>query len=144
MLYIKIERNGEIVSAEAMENPVYVCRQARNHIIIRCQEYQAQGILSKNSSEIYQLTGKESLNLENPGYATVIYQDEYDRIIADMDQQETDDEEEKEQENPDEGKMTIAQMREKITALEETVTSLTETNDMLSECILEMSEIIYA
>lgn len=61
MLYVKILDGGEIVGAEALGTPVYVKYQTRNHVIVRCSEPDAQGVLSKDSDEIYQLQDKAAL-----------------------------------------------------------------------------------
>lgn len=61
MLYVKILDGGEIVGAEALDTPAYVKYQTRNHVIVRCSELDAQGILSKGGDEIYQLQDKAAL-----------------------------------------------------------------------------------
>lgn len=61
MLYVKILSGGETVGAEALDTPAYVKYQTRNHAIVRCSETDAQGILSKDGDEIYQLQDKAAL-----------------------------------------------------------------------------------
>ena len=81
MLYYKIVQGEKTVTAEAHENPVYVCRQA-NGVLVRCSEGNAQGILSLDGSTVYQLNGKPSLDLEDGYTAYEIYGTEYEEIIA--------------------------------------------------------------
>ena len=142
MLYLKILRGAEIVAAEAHESPVYVRRQT-NGVVVRCSEVQAQGVLSLDGSQNYQLFGRQALG-DTECSAEKIYAAEYDTLLTELDEQETDQAEEQEADEPqEEGRLTIAQMREKIATLESTVDELTESNQMLTECLLEMSELVY-
>lgn len=61
MLYVKILDGGETVGAEALDTPAYVKYQTRNKVIVRCSEQDAQGILSKDGAEIYQLAERTTL-----------------------------------------------------------------------------------
>ncbi len=69
------------ISVEAHENPIYICRQEKNNILIRCNEIYAQGILSLDASTVYQLDGKTSLNIDNNYIAYFIPKYEYEEII---------------------------------------------------------------
>lgn len=131
MLYVKILSGGEVVGAEALDTPAYVKYQTRNHVVVRCSELDAQGILSKDGDEIYQLQDKAAL----PGeYKTAvpISMMEYDELGYE-DSEDTD------PVVPDEETpvMTRAELTAKVQELE-------ETNAMLMECLLEMSEAVYA
>lgn len=131
MLYIKILSGGEIVGAEAHDTPAYVKYQTRNHVIVRCSEQDAQGILSKDGAEIYQLVEGATL----PGeYKTAvpISMMEYDELGYE-------DSEDTAPVMPDGDTpvMTRAELTAKVQELE-------ETNAMLMECLLEMSEAVYA
>lgn len=91
MVYIKVMQGDTVITAEAHEAPVYVCKQ-KNGIIKRCSEQSAQGILSLDGSTIYQLVGKESLNLDNEYTADFTYMTVYEEIIAgveDADKEDT-------------------------------------------------------
>lgn len=79
-----------IIYAEAQESPVYVCRQASNNMIIRCPDVHAQGILSLDGSEIYQLNGKPSLHDDNICTAYIITMTEYEDIINSISPKEED------------------------------------------------------
>lgn len=135
MLYVKILYDDEIVGAEAIESPAYVKYQARNKVIVRCSELDAQGILSKDGSEIYQLQEKEALPDE---YRTAvpISMAEFDELgYADNDTEDTD------PAVPDDTDEAEILTRAELTAK---VKELEETNTMLMECLLEMSEAVYA
>ena len=119
MVYIKVMQGDTVITAEAHENPVYVCKQ-KNGIIKRCTEQQAQGILSLDGSTIYQLDGKDSLNLDNEYTAETTYMTVYEEIIAGITEEDTEDT------NPDvpedtseEEILTRAELTAKVKALEE-------------------------
>lgn len=135
MLYVKIISGGEVVGAEAIDTPAYVKLQARNKVIVRCSELYAQGILSKAGDEIYQLQNKDAL----PGeYRTAvpISMAEFDELgYADNDTEDTD------PVVPDDTDESEILTRAELTAK---VKELEETNTMLMECLLEMSEAVYA
>lgn len=59
MVYIKVQHNGVIVGAEAIEEPGYVRNQKDG--IIRCTLPTAQGIIAGDGSRIYQLADREAL-----------------------------------------------------------------------------------
>jgi hypothetical protein len=62
LLYLKLQStDNTIVAVEEITDPAYVCYQARNGIIIRCTEKEAQGIMSANGQTIYQLADKARL-----------------------------------------------------------------------------------
>lgn len=119
MVYIKVMQGDTVITAEAHETPVYVCKQ-KNGIIKRCSEQSAQGILSLDGSTIYQLDGKDSLNLDNGYTADFTYMTVYEEIIAGITEEDTEDT------NPDvpedtseEEILTRAELTAKVKALEE-------------------------
>lgn len=119
MVYIKVMQGDTVITAEAHEAPVYVCKQ-KNGIIKRCSEQSAQGILSLDGSTIYQLDGKDSLNLDNGYTADFTYMTVYEEIIAGITEEDTEDT------NPDvpedtseEEILTRAELTAKVKALEE-------------------------
>ena len=116
MLYIKVT-NGSSVTAEAIAEPSYVRRQAKNNLIVICLEQYAQGILSKDSSTVYQLAGRDSLGDDLPT-AEIIYQAEYEELVAGI----TDPDDEAPVTPPDDPNteiLTRAQLTEKVLALED-------------------------
>lgn len=119
MVYIKVMQGDTVVTAEAHETPVYVCRQ-KNGIIKRCSEQSAQGILSLDGSTIYQLDGKESLNLDNGYTADYTYMTVYEEIIAGITEEDTEDTNpDVPEDTPEEEILTRAELTAKVKALEE-------------------------
>lgn len=137
MLYIKIYgEDGSVISAEALEAPVYVCYQPINKIVIRCSEVKAQGVVSADGSQIYILRNRP----EMPGtylVAEEISQADYDALIAELEIPDKDPDDEGDTGDEMGGKiMTAAEMREKII-------DLTQQIEFLGDCLIEMSEVIY-
>ena len=119
MVYIKVMQGDTVITAEAHENPVYVCKQ-KNGIIKRCTEQQAQGILSLDGSTIYQLDGKDSLNLDNGYTAEFTYMTVYEEIIAGITEEDTEDTEPVVPDDTTEEEiLTRAELTAKVKALEE-------------------------
>ena len=119
MVYIKVMQGDTVITAEAHETPVYVCRQ-KNGIIKRCSEQVAQGILSLDGSTIYQLDGKDSLNLDNGYTASFTYMTTYDEIIAGITEEDTEDTNpEVPEDTTEEEILTRAELTAKVKALEE-------------------------
>lgn len=120
MVYIKVMQGDSIIAAEAHDSPAFVCRQARNKLLIRCSEQNAQGILSLDGSTVYQLNGKTSLSIENGYMAYLIYVTDYENIIAEM---EGKDEEDTNPEVPEDTTgdeiLTRAELTAKVLLLEE-------------------------
>ena len=62
MIYLKVlDADGNFVSAEAIETPIYVKYQSRNKLLLQCPALHAQGIVSANGSETYQLDGRDAI-----------------------------------------------------------------------------------
>lgn len=123
MVYIKVMQGDTVITAEAHETPVYVCKQ-KNGIIKRCSEQSAQGILSLDGSTIYQLDGKESLNLDNGYTADFTYMTVYEEIIAGITEEDTEDTNpDVPEDTPEEEILTRAELTAKVKALEEELTA---------------------
>lgn len=119
MVYIKVMQGDTVITAESHEAPVYVCKQ-KNGIIKRCSEQSAQGILSLDGSTIYQLDGKESLNLDNGYTAEFTYMTVYEEIIAGISEKDTEDTNpDVPEDTPEEEILTRAELTAKVKALEE-------------------------
>lgn len=62
MLYNKnalyIQFVDEPTKTECIVNPVYICRNKRNNVIISCDEVKATGVVSSDESSHYQLEGR--------------------------------------------------------------------------------------
>lgn len=133
MIYLKVlDADGKFASAEAIEAPVYVKYQSQNKLLLQCPALHAQGILDAAGGTAYQLDGKEPI----PGLtrtAFIITKAEYEQL------KDTDPEDDNPDPPDDPGTevLTRAQLTAKVTELE-------ETNAMLMECVLEMSEAVYA
>lgn len=134
MIYLKIlDADGHFSAVEKIETPVYVRYQSKHSLLLQCPVLHAQGILSADHSVAYQLEGKEPI----PGLthtAVVIDAAEYAQL-------ETADPEDDAPVIPDTGETAEVLTRAELTAK---VTELEETNAMLLECLLEMSEAVYA
>ena len=133
MKFIKVLNTyGDLVSVEALEEPVYVMFQTRNNKLIRCSERLAQGILDVTGSTIYQLSERPLLPDEPDRTAVIITQAEYDELSQDYPEPNPQPDD-LEQDDPP---LTVGEMRAKLAEQEATIS-------MLTECLLEMSEIVY-
>lgn len=121
MLYLKIMEGNTVVTAEAHENPVFICRQAKNNILVQCSEVHAQGILSLDGSTVYQLDGKPSLDLDNGYTAYPTVMTEYEEIInSQTPEEDTEDENPEVPEGTDETTiLTRAELTARVAALED-------------------------
>lgn len=133
MIYLKVlDADGNLSSVEAIENPAYVKYQSKNKLLIRCSEFHAQGILSANDAVAYMLDGKDPI----PGLTRTAY------IIgvAEYEQLRSTDPEDTDPVLPEDTEtevLTRAQLTAKVAELE-------QANATLTECLLEMSEAVYA
>lgn len=152
MDYYKIfGKDGSVIAAEQIEDVSYVCYQASNNTVLRCSRVKAQGIISADGSQIYQLYGYTPM----PGdylVADPITQTEYDILIEELDIDDDDTEPEPSPDDEDSGSdvMTPQQMRERIIALEtdraELRKELSEKDTRLGyleDAMLEVGGILY-
>ena len=85
MVYFKIlSADGTVKSVEALADPVYVCWQTRNGILIRCDKRDAQGVMSGDGNTIYQLQGKQLSGVESDELLSAVfyYLAEYEELAA--------------------------------------------------------------
>ena len=124
MRWFKIIENGETISAEEFEFPTFL--KSVDGLPVRCNEFEAEGILSLDSSEAYQLCGKDDPIPSQGKIAIEVTRSEYERVIneyyedgetPDIPLSESNDTSEEEIE----ARMTIGQMREAIISLQEEV-----------------------
>lgn len=119
MLCVKVMSGDSMIGLEAIDSPVYVMLQ-KNNVVVRCLEPVAQGIVSLDGSEIYQLDGKTSLG-DGYSLAVPITIAEYDELAANYEGEE--DPEDTNPEVPEgtgEGDvLTRAQLTAKVAELEE-------------------------
>lgn len=129
MLYIKVmDGSGAIIGAEAHESPIYVNR-LRNGTINECSEHYAQGVVSLDGSQTYQLDGRESLGIDNALTAAPIYGTEYEQIIQELEPTDPEDDnpivpdpgEGEEPETP----LTRAELTARLLELEASASSMT-------------------
>lgn len=154
MKYIEVMSADETtVGVESAEEFVFVKYQDKNQIIIRCLEKEAQGVISAESdSTIYQLLGKEKIKGIDGDVLTAkfICKEDYENLQALFSNNGKKDdssstEPDSKDDNPDTSSvMTTAQMRATIISLSSDVKDLKEQNQMLTECLLDMSEQVYA
>lgn len=114
MVYFKIlSADGTVKSVEALADPVYVCWQTRNGILIRCDKRDAQGVMSGDGNTIYQLQGKQLSGVESDELlsAVSITLAEYEELAAQVGTTDPDD--------PGTEILTRAQLTEKVLALED-------------------------
>lgn len=133
MTYFKIiNKSNIIVSCEAQADPVYV-KKNRNGLRVRCTKAEAQAILCFNGDELAQFSGKPAIG--GTAYtATEITQMEYDEWISQGNVNTVNDLEDTAPEVPEGTEEEVILTRAELTARVE----------MLEECLLEMSEIVYA
>lgn len=132
MRYFKVLLDETVLTAEAHDPPAFVKLQTKNNIKVRCSEHYAQGIISLDGSEVYQLPGKAALpDVEK--IAVEITMTEYEEIISEDPEDEAPVIPEGETEEP----LTRAELTAKVKALE-------DRNEFLEDCLLEMSEVVYA
>ena len=144
---------------DVLERLNFVRWQKENRIMISCGEEKAQGILSSDASVIWHLEGLPDFNTE--GYDTVriaeIEKSEYESLkeqlgIGEVEEipvieteieSDTIEEPTAEPETVILGKSTT-QLLIEVQKLNEKVDELKRENELLSDCLLELSEVIYA
>ena len=141
-----------VVGVELAEEFVFIKYQDKNQIIIRCSEKEAQGVISAESdSTIYQLLDKEKIKGVDGDVLTAkfICKEDYENLQAlfsngDKKDDSSSTEPDKDDNSDTSDVMTTAQMRATIISLSSDVKDLKEQNQMLTECLLDMSEQVYA
>lgn len=126
MVYLKIlsATDNELIGAEQIENPVYVYQQKNGYIVRTNSTVKAQGILSADSSLIYQLSDKDALTTAEPfNTAVIVPVAEYENCLLELKGSEDVDEEDNNPVVPDDtdssAVLTRAELTAKVTALEE-------------------------
>ncbi len=141
MIHFKIlDDEGVIVGAEAYEDPApYVKIQERNHLLVRCSEPEAEGLLAGDNNTIYRLTGRTMDSDEISDLTAVFITDaEYDAIIDELAPPDPEDEDPDVPPGTDEDEiLTRAELTEQLRRSQEQI-------EFLEECLMEMSEIVYA
>lgn len=142
MYFIKLLADGDIVVAvETVEEPEYV--QELNGHLIRCSEYNAQGILMKG--EAYQLRDRPALSGEHQLAAVFIAEDEYDNLKSQIETpvEEPAPVEEPQTEPETESVLNNAQVKALLLDLQRRIAAQEENTEFLGGCIMEMGEVVY-
>jgi len=136
MLYIKaFEPDGTAIGVEKHENPVYVRWQSSNQMVVRCEKEQAQGIVAIDGNTYYLIEGFIPTGERLP-YFIEITEEQYNA--------ERENEEDEEDETPEVPEGTDASSIPTRAELAERVATLEQQNEFLSDCLLEISETVYA
>lgn len=90
MIYYKIAKGNEIVDVNNSDDIVYVAYQLRNHMFLRCEKSQAQGIIASDGSVIWLINNfLDNLDEVSSNYEKVkmyeIDEDEYNVIKEALD-----------------------------------------------------------
>lgn len=161
MNFYKVLSGAEIIDA----NCVFLKWQSKNDILLACEITEAHFIQSSDGGTIWRADWLNRLpdGFENSRHypvetveAVEISAEDYEALKEQLDlgpveESATDEPQNTEDSSGDdtdsaatEEVMSAAAMRLKIQSLESTVAALAEQNDMLTECLLEMSEVVYA
>lgn len=115
-IYIKVlDTAGEAASVEKLTPPVYVCKQPRNGLIIRCIDTMAQGVLDVTGDKIYQLKGTEPIE-QAVATAVIITTAEYEELLATLDTGNAPDPEDTQPEVPEGTEAEDVMTRAELTA----------------------------
>jgi len=138
-MYIKtFTPGGTLMGVQEVNPVVWIKYQQENGMIVRCDEEEAHGILSCDDQGFFFKEGIMPRG-QKETYYVEITKAEYDELkgglLAENDPEDT--EPEVTEETPEEEILTRAELTEKVTQLE-------QQNEFLTECLLEISEVIYA
>lgn len=144
-MFYKIVLGTTIVDAQ--QTLRYVMWQEANQLLLSCDVGTANGILSSDDSVVWHLDGLPAFP-EGSQYETVkaveIDEAEYNELKEKLGQGSVDDTGgESGGETVLDGKAST-ELLLKVQSLTEEVNTLKSNNEMLSDCLLEMSEIVYA
>ena len=133
-MFIKaFKENDDLIGMEHLDPVTFVRHQVVNDMIVSCEEEESQGVVSEDGSAIYFKKGVMPFG-KKEDYYEEITETEYNATMEDDPEDETpvipDDTNEEEV-------LTRAELTEKVKELE-------TRNNFLEECLLEMSEVVYA
>lgn len=134
-MYIKVlNSRGDLVRVEEIESPGYVRFDKIHKCLLRCKKELAEGILSADCSVTYNYNADIGMELT----ASLISPAEYDTLqVERFDPEDEAPEIPEETPETEDPPLTRAQLTAKVVELE-------AQNNMLLECLLEMSEAVYA
>lgn len=141
----KLISDGAVV--DVVKNPCHVVYVSRLGLFLACPEAQAQGVASRTGATYWHIDGKPEFGVD--GYMTVaavaIDDAEADELIQALESGETPTIPDPETPpNTLEQVLSAEEMRKRILDLTSSVAALKQENSMLMECLLEMSEAVYA
>lgn len=143
-MYYKIVLGTTIVDAQ--ESFSYVLWQDKNAILLSCSAEQANGILSSDGSVVWHLDGLPQF--AEGEFATVeaveISHDEYVQLVEQLKSGEEDIPDTPEQSETILAGQSTTELLLTVQAMQEEIQSLKEQNEFLGDCLLEMSEAVYA
>ena len=149
-MYYRIENiNRQIVDVVEGECWVAMLDTVVLHGMFRCDAVTADGIIGSDNDTIYHLAGRPACGIGDY-YATQISEAEYEELYEQLELGETvyieepvDDDggEIPSESEPVEDDQFVTLTRAELTRI---VTEQSETIQMLTECLMEMSEIVYA
>lgn len=140
-MFIKtFDIEDNLTGAERLDPPVFVHWQISNGMMVRCEQEEAQAVISEDGSVYYLINGCLPHGEKEP-YAEFITEEEY-RAIIDYDP-EDDDPDVPDDQDEDEI-MTRAELTAKVNELQEASDEKDERIEFLEDCLLEMSEVVYA
>lgn len=141
-MYFKVlNTNHEIVGVESIETPEYVTFQERNHIYLRSGTVIGDGMISADGNLIYAIDGVPQ-KTELDYTAVPISEADYNFYSQQLEWPFLP--EEPEEQTDEDTILTPAEMMRELKELKEYVGDLRVENEFLTECLLEMSETVYA
>lgn len=136
----KVVYNGSVI--DVLEDPIWVLQGPG--VRLRCEKENAQGVVSSDLSTTYHIAGTQPLDGADSmiSVSTIFVGPEEGKALLEQLKAGAEITEPEEQE-PEEV-MSAAKMCKMIAELTESVQELEAQNAMLTDCLLEMSEVVYA
>ncbi len=132
-MYIKtFDLEDKLTGAEKLDPPVFVRWQTSNGIMVRCEQEEAQAVISEDNSTYYLINGCQPHGEKEP-YAEFITEEEYKTII-DYDPEDDD------PDVPDDQDEDEIMTRAELTSAYK---QLQQDYEFIGDCIIEMSELVY-
>lgn len=144
MPYFKVKQNNTVI--DVLADPNYIVYQQGNDLCVIGKQTEAFGVLSSDASVIYAVEGLRIA--PNKGYDVVsleqIDKTEYDELKALLDENKSVVDDDQQQDNQQEEVMSMSELRQTVLTLKAQNEELAARNELLTECVLELSEIVYA
>ncbi len=124
------------MGVQEVDPVVWIKYQQRNQMIVRCDEEEAQGILSPDEQGYFFKEGIMPRGVKEIYYIEIT-KEEYDVLNQGLLAEDPEDTSPEVSEEPEEPILSRAELTAKVAELE-------RQNEFLSECLLEISEVVYA